>query len=46
MAAHLTGRFAALKHRGGPGDEEADPALRKQWERELAAGGRCTVVDW
>ena len=39
MEAHLTGRFAVLKHRGGPGDEEADPALRKEWERELAAGG-------
>ncbi len=39
MATHLTGRFAELKHRGGPGDEEADPALRKEWERELAAGG-------
>lgn len=45
MAAHLSGRFAALKHRGGPGDEEADPALRKQWERELAAGG-WTGVGW
>jgi len=45
MAAHLKGRFAALKHRGGPGDEEADPALRKEWERELAAGG-WTGVGW
>lgn len=39
MATHLTGRFACLKHRGGPGDEEAYPALRKEWEQELAAGG-------
>jgi len=39
MTSHLTGRFAALKHRGGPGDEEADPAQRKAWERELATGG-------
>ena len=45
MHAHLTGRYAALKHRGGPGDEEADPALRKEWERELAAGG-WTCVGW
>ncbi|MCK5769696.1 acyl-CoA dehydrogenase family protein [Algiphilus sp.] len=45
MAAHLTGPFAALKHRGGPGDEEADPELRKRWERELAAGG-WTCVGW
>lgn len=39
MATHLVGRFACLKHRGGPGDEEAFPALRKEWEQELAAGG-------
>lgn len=45
MAAHLTGRFAVLKHRGGPGDEAADPALRRDWERELAAGG-WTCVGW
>lgn len=45
MQSHLVGRFAALKHRGGPGDEEADPALRKQWERELSAGG-WTGVGW
>lgn len=45
MRAHLVGRFASLKHRGGPGDEEADPALRKEWERELAAG-RWTCVGW
>jgi alkylation response protein AidB-like acyl-CoA dehydrogenase len=45
MRAHLSGRFASLKHRGGPGDEAADPALRKDWERELAAGG-WTCVGW
>jgi alkylation response protein AidB-like acyl-CoA dehydrogenase len=45
MRAHLTGRFAALKHRGGPGDEEFEPALRKDWERELAKGG-WTCVGW
>lgn len=45
MREHLTGRFAALRHRGGPGDEEADPVLRKEWERELAAGG-WTCVGW
>lgn len=45
MAAHLTGEYEVLKHRGGPGDEEAYPALRKQWERELAAGG-WTCVGW
>nr|WP_028080205.1 acyl-CoA dehydrogenase [Solimonas soli] len=45
MREHLSGRFAALRHRGGPGDEEADPALRKEWERELARGG-WTCVGW
>lgn len=45
MRTHLTGRFASLKHRGGPGDEEADPELRKEWERELASGG-WTGVGW
>ncbi len=45
MAAHLRGRFASLRHRGGPGDEEAYPELRKEWERELAAG-RWTCVGW
>ncbi|HSW12467.1 MAG TPA: acyl-CoA dehydrogenase [Solimonas sp.] len=45
MREHLGGRFAELKHRGGPGDEEANPALRKEWERELAAGG-WTCVGW
>ena len=36
MRKHLAGRFAKLKHRGGPGDEEFEPQLRKDWERELA----------
>jgi alkylation response protein AidB-like acyl-CoA dehydrogenase len=45
MNTHLSGRFATLKHRGGPGDEEFEPALRKDWERELAAGG-WTCVGW
>ncbi len=45
MRDHLQGRFAGLRYRGGPGDEEADPALRKEWERELAGGG-WTCVGW
>lgn len=45
MRKHLSGRFAELKHRGGPGDEEAFPELRKEWERELAAGD-WTCVGW
>lgn len=45
MAAHLSGEFACLRYRGGPGDEDAFPALRKAWERELAAGG-WTGLGW
>ena len=45
MQAHLRGRFEPLRHRGGPGDEDAFPELRKEWERELAAGG-WTCVGW
>lgn len=45
MRAHLKGRFAKLRHRGGPGDEEFEPELRKEWERELAQGG-WTCVGW
>lgn len=45
MAEHLSGEFACLKHRGGPGDEEAFPELRKAWERKLAEGG-WTCVGW
>ena len=45
MRKHLAGRFAKLKHRGGPGDEEFEPGLRKEWERELAKGG-WSCVGW
>ncbi len=45
MQKHLVGKYTSLKHRGGPGDEEADPAMRKEWERELAAG-QWTCVGW
>lgn len=45
MAEHLTGKFEVLKHRGGPGDEDAYPELRKEWEQELAAGG-WTCIGW
>ena len=45
MHAHLCGEFAVLKHRGGPGDEDAYPELRKAWEQALAAGG-WTGVGW
>ncbi|WP_395447801.1 acyl-CoA dehydrogenase family protein [Aminobacter sp. UC22_36] len=45
MASHLTGKFAALKFRGGSGEGDALPELRKEWERELAAG-RWTCPGW
>ncbi len=45
MATNLTGRFACLCHRGGPGDEEAYPELRKAWEQHMAKD-RWTCVGW
>jgi alkylation response protein AidB-like acyl-CoA dehydrogenase len=45
LRQHLVGEFAPLRHRGGPGDEEADPEARKRWERKLAEGG-WTCVGW
>ncbi|WP_043288707.1 acyl-CoA dehydrogenase family protein [Paraburkholderia oxyphila] len=45
MATHLSGEFACLRYRGGPGDEDAFPELRKAWERELAQGG-WTGLGW
>ena len=45
MASNLTGKFAELKHRGGSGEGDALPELRKEWERKLAAG-RWTCPGW
>ena len=45
MADHLTGEFAVLRGRGGPGDEHALLDERRAWERELARGG-WTCVGW
>lgn len=45
MASHLTGKFTELKYRGGSGEGDALPELRKEWERELAAG-RWTCPGW
>ena len=45
MEEHLTGEFAILRHRGGPGDEHAFVEERMAWERELASGG-WTCVGW
>ena len=45
MAEHLTGEFAGLRNRGGPGDEHALVEERMAWERHLAAHG-WTAVGW
>lgn len=45
LAEHLTGKYAPLRHRGGSGDGDAFPELRKEWERELASG-RWTCPGW
>jgi alkylation response protein AidB-like acyl-CoA dehydrogenase len=45
LAEHLTGEFAALRGRGGPGDEDAPFALRRAWEQTLARAG-WTCLDW
>lgn len=39
LAAHLTGPFAALRGRGGPGDEHAFVEERRAWERRLGEAG-------
>ncbi|WP_431024932.1 acyl-CoA dehydrogenase family protein [Halomonas sp. H5] len=45
LEANLKDEFAALRFRGGPGDEHAFPEERKAWERRLAEGG-WTCVGW
>jgi alkylation response protein AidB-like acyl-CoA dehydrogenase len=41
----LSGEFAILRGRGGPGDEHAFPDERRAWERKLGSD-RWTVVGW
>jgi alkylation response protein AidB-like acyl-CoA dehydrogenase len=45
LAGRLSGRFAAVRGRGGPGDENALIDERRAWERELAEGG-FTCLGW
>lgn len=45
MGANLTGEFARLRNRGGPGDEHALVEPRMEWERHLAESG-WTAVGW
>ena len=42
---HVVGEYAALGGRGGSGDETYGFDVRREWERELAAGG-WTCVGW
>ena len=45
LAEHLSGEFAELRGRGGPGDESALIEERRAWERKLGeAGWAC--VGW
>ena len=39
LARNLTGEFASVKGRGGPGDEHAHFEERHAWERKLGADG-------
>lgn len=39
LAENLTGEYASLKGRGGPGDEEIGFEIRERWERVLGEAG-------
>jgi len=45
LAENLTGEFAAVRGRGGAGDEHALVEERHAWERKLGAAG-WTCVGW
>ncbi|WP_314615076.1 acyl-CoA dehydrogenase family protein [Streptomyces stackebrandtii] len=45
LRSHLTGEFAALRGRGGPGREHEAHAERLAWERHMATEG-WTCVGW
>jgi alkylation response protein AidB-like acyl-CoA dehydrogenase len=45
LADHLTGEFAALRGKGGPGREHEFFAERLAWDRHLAAAG-WSCVGW
>ncbi|UCE84820.1 MAG: acyl-CoA dehydrogenase family protein [Deltaproteobacteria bacterium] len=45
LADNLSGEFAKLRGRGGPGDEHAFLEERRAWERKLGAAG-WTCVGW
>ena len=39
LSAHVVGEYAALRGRGGPGDEDVGFDVRVAWERELGEAG-------
>jgi alkylation response protein AidB-like acyl-CoA dehydrogenase len=39
LAEHVVGEYAALRGRGGPGDEDFGFDVRVEWERELGRAG-------
>ena len=45
LADNLTGEFASIRGRGGPGDEHSFLQERLAWERKLAEAG-WTCVSW
>lgn len=45
LQENLTGEFAKLKFRGGPGDEHMFPEERKRWEQKMATAG-WTCIGW
>jgi alkylation response protein AidB-like acyl-CoA dehydrogenase len=45
LAEHLNGEFAAVRGRGGPGDEHALFDERLAWERKLGAAG-WACIGW
>lgn len=45
LAENLTGEFASLRGRGGPGSEHEFFAERLEWDRHLAAAG-WTCLGW
>ena len=45
LSENLVGEFAAVRGRGGPGDEHCFVEERKAWEQRLAEGG-WTCIGW
>ena len=45
LTRNLSGEFAALRGRGGPGDENALLDERRAWERHLGRAG-WTCIGW